>query len=239
MRLRLLALLVVFAAVPVVLYRFFDTADAEKRVLLLQTIQDQGRIVTAALRPTLENLQRGDLPGIAEILRGIAGERLRVRVFFRHEDLTGVEGFFYVAAEPPIENQTLDTERADLVRTGVLSQIASSCVGDAQLTLLYRSPGGGQEVLTSLTSVKAAAGCFVILTSTEAADAFEVALHRRCGGAPEVRMAAAIYGLMVVVVLSIFLDVWRSLRPSRAWRATSARSAPAGTPSRSATACAS
>lgn len=168
-------------------------------------------MAAAALGPQLMALGRGQIPETAAILEAITSDRQRIRVFFRPEKLTGLEGFFYVAAAPSAPNRSLDEERAELIATGVLGQLAESCVGNEQLTLRYLNADGDEEVLTSLTPVTAKEGCFVILTSTAALEALGSTFRRSYGFAPEVQIAASAYGLLVVVVLSVFLGVWGNL----------------------------
>ena len=51
---KLMLLLVIFCAVPVILYIQFREADAEKRFLLMESVREQGRMVAESLRPLLE-----------------------------------------------------------------------------------------------------------------------------------------------------------------------------------------
>ena len=49
---KILLLLVVFIAVPVILYNEFRRADQDKQVLLSESLQEQGRLMAESLRPT-------------------------------------------------------------------------------------------------------------------------------------------------------------------------------------------
>ncbi|MDH3597740.1 MAG: hypothetical protein OEM93_23115, partial [Rhodospirillales bacterium] len=51
---KILLLLVVFIAVPVFLYNEFRDADREQQGLLLESVREQGRLMTESLRPLLE-----------------------------------------------------------------------------------------------------------------------------------------------------------------------------------------
>src|SRR3546814_2652838 len=59
---KLVLLLVIFCAVPVILYIQFREADAEKRVLLMESVREQGRMVAVSLRPLLEQQEVSSLP---------------------------------------------------------------------------------------------------------------------------------------------------------------------------------
>ena len=50
---KLVLLLLVFVAVPVILYSEFRQADLEKQVLLLKSVREQGRLLAENLRPIL------------------------------------------------------------------------------------------------------------------------------------------------------------------------------------------
>src|SRR3546814_6633068 len=51
---KLVLLLVIFCAVPIILYIQFREADAEKRFLLMESVREQGRMVAESLWPLLE-----------------------------------------------------------------------------------------------------------------------------------------------------------------------------------------
>src|SRR5262249_47906247 len=68
---RLVLLVVIFLLVPVVLYQAFRRADEEKRVLLIQSVQNQGQIIAAMLRPALQAFDRTGAAELGEWLKGI------------------------------------------------------------------------------------------------------------------------------------------------------------------------
>src|SRR3546814_19158542 len=59
---KLVLLLVIFCAVPIILYIQFRENDAEKRFLLLESVREQGRMVAESLRPLLEQQEISSLP---------------------------------------------------------------------------------------------------------------------------------------------------------------------------------
>lgn len=208
---RLVALVSVVVVVPLVLYLHFQAADREKQALLLRSVQDQGRIASAALRPVLERFEGSALPAVSEIVGRVAGPHQRIRLLFRPTGISGIEGFYYVAAEPPLENQRLEQERGELFQAGVLQELAESCDGDRQLAVRYLNPTGQAEVLTSVTPFRARSGCWVIITSTPSGAILGSLLGRPYWEAAELQIAAAVYALLVVVVLSVFFELWGSL----------------------------
>ena len=65
---KLLILLAIFVAVPVVLYGPFRLADEERNTLLLQSVQQQGWLVGRSLRPYLERFQGNDASVLQETI---------------------------------------------------------------------------------------------------------------------------------------------------------------------------
>src|SRR3546814_7045399 len=55
---KLVLLLVIFCAVPVILYIQFREADAEKRVLLMESVREQGRMRSEEHTSELQSLLR-------------------------------------------------------------------------------------------------------------------------------------------------------------------------------------
>ena len=51
---RLAALVVIFAAVPAVLYGQFQAADEERQALILSAIREKGQVISKAIQPLLQ-----------------------------------------------------------------------------------------------------------------------------------------------------------------------------------------
>ena len=100
---KLIFLLAVFTAAPVIVYQNFAAADRDKQSLLLKSVQDQGRLVAAGLQPLLANFSGTMLPTLRETLLQLAGEQQRIRLLFRPTGSFGAAGFYLIAAAPPIE----------------------------------------------------------------------------------------------------------------------------------------
>ncbi|HYM32369.1 MAG TPA: HAMP domain-containing sensor histidine kinase [Candidatus Cybelea sp.] len=209
--LRLVFLVAVFAAVPLFLYRSFEAADRDRQALLLRSVQDQGRLVAAGLQPIVSRFSGQMLPNLRDTLTQLAGEDQRIRLLFRPTGSSGIEGFYLIAAAPPIAKELLEAEQKDLIQTGILERIKDTCEENRPLALRYVNPAGQEEVLTSLTPVQAPSGCWIAIASQPAASVLGAALDRPYWQTPEVGVAAMVYALMVVAILSIFLGVWISL----------------------------
>ncbi|WP_090018228.1 sensor histidine kinase [Limimonas halophila] len=203
----------VFVAVPLLLYQQFHAADQERRQLLLESLENQGRIVGESLRPSLQDYDGETLQGIADRLQRMAGTHgLKIKLLLRPDDNGSGDGFYYIASAPRVSTGYLKKERAELADTGVLRDVQSTCGGNRPLDVAYTNPAGKSEVLTSITPVRTEAGCWAVITSYGAGAPVAEALEQPYWQTPEVRIALAIYVVMAVLVLALMTGVYRSLR---------------------------
>lgn len=208
-----LALLVLtFAAIPVALYSQFQAADSDKNSVLLRSVQEEGRLIAETLRPLLHSFQGGAAREIGDRLAKVGGDRILVKLLFRPRGVPGQNRFFLIASNPRVSAEYQEKERDELFRTGILEKVRGTCEGDQPLALRYTNPAGATEVLTSITPVNLEAGCWVVVTANSNEAVLGSSIGQPYWKAPEVRVAAAIYLLLAVIVLSLFLDVWSSLR---------------------------
>ncbi|AWK89186.1 sensor histidine kinase [Azospirillum thermophilum] len=214
---RLALLSIVFLTVPVLLYDQFRRADEATQVLLLQGAQRQGELIARALEPDLATADRSALPGLGKELARFADGRTRLKLLVRPRNMTGGEGFFYVASAPAVPNDVLDAERRQLLEQGVLSRLGGSCAGNAPLALRVPRASsdedeGGEELVTSVTPINTAFGCWALITSHTTAGYLESALGRPYWRTPAVQAAAMVYVGMAALVLAVLAGVWRNLR---------------------------
>ncbi len=208
---KLVLLILVFVAVPVALYQTFLQAELERRELLIQSLQERARLVTVGLEPFLQQIEPSPLLTLVDEIGRFASTDTRIKVLFRPADQQGAASFFYVAAEPPVPTALLENERAELVREGVLDKLAVSCRGNQPLANRYRDADGEEEVLTSITPVLTAAGCWAIIISHPLDSFLGISLGQPYWNRFEVRAAAAIYLAMAILTLVVFLSIRRSV----------------------------
>jgi len=209
---RALVVLALFIALPVVLYLTFRQADIDRQRLLLESIRVKGLTVGRVLE---ERLQRADmipLFRLGEELARFQTEGVSLRLLFRPHDAAPGAGFLYVASAPPVQPADLEAERLRLEAIGVLSQLGESCAGDLPLALRVERAGRGAELITSLTPVRTARGCWVLVISSNLTDEAEQRLGQPYWQAPEVQVAAAIYLIFAAIVLVIAFDIGHGLR---------------------------
>src|SRR5262249_23433715 len=205
---RLVLLVVIFLLVPVVLYQAFRRADEEKRVLLIQSVQNQGQIIAAMLRPALQAFDRTGAAELGEWLKGIPVRGLHVKILLHPAKDPSARSFYYIAALPaPSSPMRLDADSRELLATGLFGKLTDSCDGGFPLAENYTNDSGEHEVLTSLTPIQSAAGCWVVLTSSSTADMGGAITDQPYWQRPEVQFAALVYFLMAALVLWLLIGL--------------------------------
>lgn len=206
-------LLLIFVAVPVILYDQFRVANAEKNELLLANVRQQGRLIAEALRPLFGTFGPNTAATIAERLASVGeGSEVSIKVLLRPRGETGVDNFFFVAAWPTVSPKYLMAERTSLIRTGVFDKIPDTCKGNLPLAIRHANPEGAEELLASLAPINVGTSCWVIITSYRTDTFLKSSLGRPYWRTPEVQFAAIIYLVMAAAVVWLFADAWSNLR---------------------------
>lgn len=178
----------------------------------MRAIHEQGRLVSEALVPLLKDFSGQNVGALNEALTRIAGGTLRIKLLLRPAGTTETDNFFYMAAHPRVPSEYLDRDRIDLIATGVLKEVSASCAIGVPTIAQYRNPAGKDEVLTSISPVLTDRGCWVVILS-QTEDVFLGSVGRTSyWDTPEVRLAAAIYSSMALIVLAVFVSAWGNLR---------------------------
>ena len=209
---KLVVLIAVFVAVPIVVYDALREAELRQQALLLQSMQDRGWLLGETLRPLLERFDPRSASQLGPQLSRLSGRSSNTKVLFRPSDATGTDSFYYVASTPTLPTEYLASERSELLNTGIFGKVFDSCESFAYPAFRYRNPSGQEEILTSVTPVLTKAGCWVIVTSIAASGVLASALGQPFWKSPQARLAAAIYLVMVIFVIWLFTDIWGSLR---------------------------
>lgn len=207
-----IALLVaVFAAVPAILYSQFQTAEDAKRALMLNTVQEQGGLIAEGLRLVLERQPNASIPEARGMLERLSAPGMRIKLLLRTGRPADPGDFFYVASIPPVPNEQLDREQRELLETGILQGLPARCEGGGPVAVHHVSPTGGVELLISVAPIRAESGCWVVVSSLSLDDFKGSWIGRPYWMTTEILTAAAIYAVMVAVVLSLFVGVWHGL----------------------------
>lgn len=206
---RLAVLVLIFVAVPAILYERFRAADAERQELILAAIREKGLVISRALEPVLQRADSIPYFRLGEELVQFQAGTVSLKLLLRPS--AGGSGFFYVASAPPVASDALDAERASLLQAGVLDRLERSCDGNLQLAMRVELPGGQTELLTSISPVRTAGGCWALVTSSLLDDLGGRSLGLPYWRTPEVQLAAAVYLALAASVLLLFFDLWQSL----------------------------
>jgi len=204
-------LLTIFLAVPLVTYSQFRAADADKMALVLKGVEDQGRLMAESLAPLLDRFDPRSTVNLSQALARLANDTTKAKLLYRPAGATDLKNFFYVAATPMVPPEYLEREQAELGLAGVIDQLPAICQGGQPVPLRFTNPAGEEEVLTSLTPVIAASGCWVLITSHGTRDYLGTSIGQPYWMTPEMQATGAIYVLVVLVVAWMFFDAWRSL----------------------------
>jgi PAS domain S-box-containing protein len=212
---KILVVGIVFAVVPVIVYDRFDEADREKTTLLLKAAREQGRLIATYLEPTLRD-GPSSLPRIEGALQPLSSENLNIRVLFRPSAAIGNSGFYYVGASPPQSIGYLKSELSKLIGLGVLAKLSSSCQRNQTVGIRHAVGHGPEQLITAITPVAVADGCWLILTSYSQAEFLESSsIGRPYWQAPEIQFASLLYFGAAVFIITVLLRIRRSLRAFR------------------------
>lgn len=209
---RLIFLVVVFLAVPLVLYRLLEAADDDKRALLLKEVHERGRLVQEILRPYFEAEGLNALPEISTRLRQLSADDITLRLFFKPAGGTDPKSFFYLASAPSLSAPELAAERAELNAFGVFDTLARSCLEGEALVTRHTLSRASEEVVIAVTPHVTASGCWSLVTAYSTAAYRDSSIGRPYWATPEIRLGAVIYFAMFLVTLTIFWGIWRALR---------------------------
>jgi two-component system, OmpR family, sensor histidine kinase ChvG len=199
---------VVFVLVPMFLYIEFRSAHETSQDLLLRSVRAEGRTISQSLLPLLTSADHTALPEIGRDLARYAGEVTTIKLLLQPTGTqNGTAGFYYVASWPPVAPSNLEAERDMLAAQGVLDRLAENCREEMPFSLIYHRPTGGAEIVTAVTPLSTAAGCWAVVASFSE-DAFPGAhLGQPYWATPPVIIAAIIYLAMAAITLATLLSV--------------------------------
>jgi two-component system, OmpR family, sensor histidine kinase ChvG len=198
-------LAVIFLLVPAFLYIQFRNVYEESQALLLRSVRDEGRVISQSLLPMLQTATIDTLPELGPSLSRFAGEVTTIKLLLAPAG--GGGGFYYVASWPTVAPANLQAERNTLAQQGVLDHLAQNCRGEMPFSLIYPRPTGGAEIVTAVTPLATAVGCWAVVASFSE-DAFPTAhLGQPYWATPAIRVAAIIYLAMAAITFSTLLSV--------------------------------
>jgi len=214
LRLQGVALLAVLLALPALLYSIFARDDAEQRELLITAVHDAGTAIAAGLAPMLRTLEPDDFGTLESQLARFADPRRNVIVLFHPKGSDVAAQFFFVAGVPAVAAGQLAAERDRLAELGILPALARFCAGEAPLTGRIAATGSA-AVITSITGVDGAAGCWAIVVAVNSEQVRAGIDDRPFWSRRPVQLATLVYVAMAALILLIFASVRANLRRYR------------------------
>jgi two-component system sensor histidine kinase ChvG len=218
--LKLVALIGIFAALPVVLYGQFESADRQMRDLVTRALQDRSALIADALTPTLKNIDpnKGQVALNADLAK-YSSDGTILKLMFQPAGEPGAAAaarrFYFVASAPQIRVDEVSAELDELSHRGILQRLSDACMWDTANEIRYKQADGTFELLTSIIPIRTAAGCWV-LTSTHATSEFlNTSIGRPYWETREIRVAAVIYLVLAMIALLVAVSIRLSLRRFR------------------------
>ncbi len=204
-------MVLVFFAVPALLYQEFRQADLDRQHIVLNAVREQGRLMAESLRPMLESAGPSTLLELPEEIQRLATKNNGIKILFRPIGEQGSQGVFFVASEPRLSTDALRKEKETLIEQGVFDNLTASCLIERPMALRHLRPSGIEELLTSMTAIQTEAGCWVVI-ATQSAEAFlGSSIGQPYWKTLEVQIAAAIYLGMALILTFLVFTVWRDL----------------------------
>jgi two-component system sensor histidine kinase ChvG len=213
--LKLVALVCIFAALPIVLYGQFESADHQTRELVVGSLKNRSWLVAQALRPQLDRPEGPSSASLNQELAKYAGDGTDLKLMFQPAQGQARKGFYYVAAAPRVEPEHLGAELDSLAQHGILQRLSESCSWDSPTEIRYTQPSGAEEILTAVIPIQSRWGCWVLVSSHSTTEYLQSSIGRPFWQTQEVRVAAAIYLVVAILGAVIAWSVWRSIRHFR------------------------
>ena len=207
---KLALVVLLFAAVPAVIYQQFRVAEEERIALLLDGVANQGRAIAEALRPVLATGDPTEVTRIGERMSVLAGSQVELRLLFRPQE-AAIDSFLLVAAVPPVPSEAMEAERGFLIRSRMLEAAWESC--DATEAVGRSTTGGHRAapLVVAVTPVQTDAGCWALVTRLTASESLARAVSTPYWQRPEVVLALGLYLALATVILLVLLSVSRNL----------------------------
>lgn len=213
--LKLIGLVGVFIALPVVLYGQFESADLQRRELVARGIQHRTWLIGQALKPMLDHPDGPRHSALNSELQRYNDGRTILKLMFSPAGARTDDSFYYVASAPEAMPDQVAPELESLADRGILERLSESCEWSAPVDLRYRQPDGREEIMTSLLPIQTRWGCWVLISAHPTSEFLNVSIGRSYWQTQEIRIAAAIYFAFALLAILVALSVWQNLRHFR------------------------
>ena len=207
---KLALIVLLFAAVPAVVYQQFLVAEEERTTLLLDGVANQGRAIAEALRPVLEAGDPTEVTRVGDRMAALAGSQVDLRLLFRPRE-AAIDSFLLVAAVPPVPSTDMEAERGFLIRSRLLETVWQSCDAAEAIGRSLTGNRGDGPLVVAVTPVQTEAGCWALVTRLTPSESLARAVATPFWQRPEVLLALGLYLALASVILLVLLSVSRNL----------------------------
>lgn len=185
------------------------------RELVTRAIEDRSQLIADALTPRLQALEPGTQAALTAELARYSGDGTVLKLMLQPAGHPDPERFFFVASGPRLSPREVEVELDELRRLGILQRLAPACIWDVRNQIRYRQADGSVELLTALIPVRTPAGCWVLTSTHATSDFLNTSIGRPYWETREIRVAAAIYLALAVLVALVAVSIRLSLRRFR------------------------
>src|SRR5579862_264958 len=116
---KLIILVGIFIALPILVYGQFEHADSKLRELVTRSIQHRNWLIAQALKPVLD--QPGKMPSgqLSEALAKYGDDGTNLQLMVRPAKPSSENRFFFVAAAPPVTPDQVNAQLDGLAGHGI------------------------------------------------------------------------------------------------------------------------
>ncbi len=125
--LKLVALIGIFVALPIVLYGQFESADRQMRDLVTRAIRDRSALIADALTPVLLNADRNGQVALNEDLAKYSSDGTVLKLMFQPGEERHAGRFYFVASAPQLKADEVAVELDELSQRGILQRLSDAC----------------------------------------------------------------------------------------------------------------
>ncbi|ODT99859.1 MAG: hypothetical protein ABS83_01065 [Rhodospirillales bacterium SCN 65-16] len=209
--LKLIILVGIFLALPVVLYGQFESADSQMRALVTRAIQDRSALIAEALTPALKETDPTAPMALNLELAKYGSDGTVLKLMFQPPADRATGRFYLVGSTPPIRPEAVAAELDELRQRGILQRLSEACMWDASNEIRYKQADGSIELLTSIIPIRARGNCWVLTSTHVTSEFLNTSIGRPYWETREIRVAAVIYLVVAVLALLIAISIRVSL----------------------------
>lgn len=211
---RLALLAIILLSVPLILYRQFSRAERDQEHLLTNAIEQTNRVTAALLTPHLEKFSSESPSELHDAMARAAGRHIHIRVLVRLAH-SKPDDFTYVASMPSIPGESLERERSELLRSGILRRLSPACDRTTDLGIRFINSSGTQEILTAMTPVHIDGNCWMVISSENASHLAPWPVSHSFWKMPTLRTATVIYLLSAAFLAWLLFRLWWNVKRFR------------------------